>query len=79
MVPMHQKILDHAIKSGTDTLKNFSERVIQKTAEETGDLIDTKIASKITKVSKNSQQINSEAVTNEHAKEIPKGKYVFPA
>ena len=31
-----------------------------------------KIANRITKVSKNSQQNNSETVTNEHDKEIPK-------
>ena len=33
---------------------------------------------KITKVSKNSQQYNSEAVTNEHDKEIPKERYISP-
>ena len=35
-------------------------------------LIDKKTAGKITKVSKNSQQNNSERVTNENDKEIPK-------
>ena len=39
----------------------------QKTAEATGDLI----ANKTTKVSKNSQQNNSEIVTNENDKKIP--------
>ena len=39
----------------------------QKTAEATGDFI----ANKITKVSKNSQQNNSEIVTNENDKKIP--------
>ena len=33
---------------------------------------------KITKVSKNSQQNNSETVTNENDKEIPKERYIFP-
>ena len=33
---------------------------------------------RITKVSKNSQQNNSETVTNEHDKEIPKEKYISP-
>ena len=32
---------------------------------------------KITKVSKNSQQNNSETVTNENDKEIPKGRYIY--
>ena len=35
----------------------------------------TKIANKITRVSKNSQQNNSETVTNEHDKDIPKEVY----
>ena len=33
---------------------------------------------KITKVSKNSQQSNSETVTNEHNKKIPIERYVSP-
>ena len=37
-----------------------------------------KIADRITKVSKTSQQINSETVTNEHDKEIPKERYISP-
>ena len=39
-------------------------------------MIANKIANKITKLSKNSQQNNSETVTNEHDKEIPKERYV---
>ena len=42
-----------------------------KKHEATGNLIDT-IADRITKVSKNSQQSNSETVINEHDKEISK-------
>ena len=33
---------------------------------------------KITKVSKNTQQNNSETVTNENDKEIPKERYISP-
>ena len=44
----------------------------QKTAETTGDLIGNKIANRITKVSRNPPQNNSETITNEHDKEIPK-------
>ena len=55
-------------------------------SEATGDLIGNKIAvavaksydGKITKVSKNSQQHNSETVTNEHDKEIPKERHISP-
>ena len=73
-----EKLLDHGKKSATDALKTSSKRVIQKIAEATGDLILSKIANKITKVSKNSQQNNSETVAKNHDKEIPKERYVSP-
>ena len=73
-----QKLLGHAKKFVTDAIKTSSKQIIQKTAEGTGDLIGNKTANKITKLSKNSPQNNSETVTNEHDKEIPKEKYVFP-
>ena len=71
-------------KSKTDALKTSSKRVVQETVEPTDDLTGNKIAkaiaelydSKITKVLKNSQQNNSETVTNEHDKEIPEEKYL---
>ena len=59
-----QKLLDHAKKSATDALNTASKRANQKTAEETGDFINIKIAVRITGVSFNSEQNNSEAVTN---------------
>ena len=39
-------------------------------------MIDNKIADKITEVSKNFQQNNSETITNEHDKEISKERYI---
>ena len=39
-----QRLLDHTKQSLTDALKITSQRVIQITAEETGDLIRNKIA-----------------------------------
>ena len=45
-----QKLIDSAKKSTTDAIKTASKRVIQKTAEATGDLIGNKIADKITSV-----------------------------
>ena len=59
-------------------LQDALKRAIPKTAETTGDLIDNKIADKITKISKTSQQNNSETATNEHDKEIPKERYISP-
>ena len=50
-----QKPLDHAKQSATDAIKTSSKRVIQKTAEATGDLIGNKTANRIIKLSKNSQ------------------------
>ena len=50
--------------------------MIERTAETTGDLIRNKFANRITKVSKTSQQNNSETVTNEHDKEISNERYI---
>ena len=60
MVNINQKLLYHAKQSATDALKTTSNKAIQKTAEATGNLICNKIANRITKVSKNLQQNNSE-------------------
>ena len=73
-----RKLLDHTKQSDTDAFKTASKREIKKnkTVEATGDLIDNKIADRIMKVSKNSQQNNSETVTKEHDKEILKERYI---
>ena len=71
-----QKRLDHSKQSATDAIKT-SKGAIQKTAEATGYLIGNKITNTIIKVSKNSQQNNSETVANEHDKEIPKEKNMY--
>ena len=73
-----QKRLDHAKQSATDALKYSSKRLIRKTAEATDDLIGNKITVRITKVSKNSLQNNSQTVTYENDKEILKEKYISP-
>ena len=44
--------MDTATKSGMDAAKTTSKRVVQKTAEVTGDLIGNQIADKITSVGK---------------------------
>ena len=61
-----------------DVLKTTSDKVIQKTAEATGDLIGNIIPNTITKVSGSSPQNDSETITNEHDKEIPKERYISP-
>ena len=42
-----KKLMDTATKTGIDAVKTASKRVVQKTAEPTGDLIGNKIADKI--------------------------------
>ena len=56
----------------------MSKKVIQKTAEATGDLTGNKTADKITKASRSSPKNNSETITNEYDKEIPKERYISP-
>ena len=64
-----QKHLNHAKQSATDALKTDSKRVIQKTAEATGDFIGNKVADKMTKVSttspKNKSKTNEEEIFRE--------------
>ena len=78
MLAMRQKLLDHAKQSAAHPFKTASKRGIQKTVEAIGDLICNKNANKITKISKDLQQINSETVTDEDDKEIPKERYISP-
>ena len=47
-----KKLIDAATKTGIDAAKTISERVLQKPAEATGDLIGNKIADKITSIGK---------------------------
>ena len=72
------KLFDHAKQSTTDALKNSSKRVIQETAEITGDFIGNTIANRITKGPKTLQQNNSLTVQNENDKGIPKERHISP-
>ena len=55
-------------KFATDALKTTLKSAILKITKATGDLTGNKTADGIRKVSKNSQQNNSEIVKNEHHK-----------
>ena len=57
---------EHAQKSARYAFKTALKRAIKKTAGAAGDLIGNKIADRNAKVSKNSQQNNSETVTIEY-------------
>ena len=72
-----QERLDHAKQFAKDAFKTASKRAAQKTAEATSDLIGNRIANNIIKVSKKSKQNNSETITNENDKEIPKERYMY--
>ena len=61
-IKYNPKLLDQAKQSATDALKTDWKRAIQKTARSTGDLNGNKIADKITKISRISQQNSLEAI-----------------
>ena len=48
--------MDTATKIGIDAAKTTSKRIVQKTAEATGDLIGNKIADKITSIGKSKKK-----------------------
>ena len=47
-----KKLMDIATKTGMNAAKTASKRAVQKTAEATGDLIENKIADRITSIGK---------------------------
>ena len=47
-----KKLMVIATKTGIDAAKSVSKRIVQNTAEVTGDLIENEIAAKITSVGK---------------------------
>ena len=51
-----KKLMDTATKTGIDAAKIASKRLVQKTAEATGDLIGNEIADKITSVGKSKEK-----------------------
>ena len=51
-----KQLIDTATKTGIDAAKTASKRVVQKTAEATGDLFGNKIADKITSVGKTKEK-----------------------
>ena len=62
--------MDTATKNGMDAAKIPCKRVVQKTAEATGDLIVNKIADKITSIGKPKEKPNT--------KEKPEEIYIPP-
>ena len=56
--------MDTAAKAGIEAAKTDSKRVVQKTAEATGDLIGNKIADKITSLGKTKSKEKEEQETS---------------
>ena len=72
-----KKLVDTAKKSTTDAIKTASKRVIQKTAEATGDLVGNKIADKITSVSKKSTK-KLPTIDEDVELTTPQKRYISP-
>ena len=53
-----KKLVDTATRTGIDAAETASKRVVQKTAEATGELIGNKIADQITSVGKSKEKTN---------------------
>ena len=51
--------MDNATKTGIDTAKTASKRVLQKNAEATGNLIGNKIADKIISIGKPKEKVKT--------------------
>ena len=51
-----KRILDNSLSAGKDFAKIAGKKVLTKSAEATGDLIDNKIADRITKSARNKEQ-----------------------
>ena len=51
-----KKLMDTATKTGIDSAKTAWKRVVEKTPKDTGDLIGSKIAGKITLVGKSKEE-----------------------
>ena len=64
-----KKLMNTATKTGLDASELASKRVVQNTTEATGDLIENKIAEKITSLGK----------TNKKEKEKEEGEIYIPA
>ena len=62
-----KKLMDTATKKEIDAAKTASKRVVQKTAEATGDLIENKTVDKITSIGKpKEKEKNKESRRNLH-------------
>ena len=69
-----KKLMDTATKTGLDSEKIASKRVVLKTAEATGDLIVSKIADKITSAGKTKSKEKGDKANKRQESYIPPQK-----
>ena len=72
-----QKLIDTAKKYTTNAIKTASNRIIQKTAEATGDLIGNKIAVKKANISKKPTK-NLSSIDDDAELSTNKKRYISP-
>ena len=60
-----RKILDKSIDAGKDLAKIAGKKVLHKSAEATGEMIDNKIADRITRSSRNKTQKEDDRIMEE--------------
>ena len=70
-INMAKNKMDTATKTGIDAAKTASKRVVQKTAEATGDLIGNKIADKTTLIGKTESKEKEDETNNRQEIYIP--------
>ena len=73
-INMVKKLMDTAAKTGMDAAKTAPVKIVQKTAEATGDLIWNKIADKITSVCKTKSKEKEDEANKIYKIYIPRQK-----
>ena len=76
-----QKLFDSTKKPTADAINTASEKVIQKSAEATGDKIPDKSISKTLSTEQSSKELHSKNFENDNANnetKVPKERYIFP-
>ena len=77
VINLVKKLIDTATKTGIDAGKTTSKRVVQKTTEASGDLIENKIADKITSIGKLKEKEKTNKVEEIYIPPEKKNKFLM--
>ena len=77
VINLVKKLIDTATKTGIDAGKTTSKRVLQKTTEASGDLIENKIADKITSIGKLKEKEKTNKVEEIYIPPEKKNKFLM--